>query len=195
MAEYIGFENLRADRRDYVAAARRNGFEEGLRSLLAELYPDNAHFIYELLQNAEDAKASVVEFELRAHGLEARHNGSRSFSLEDIDSIANIGDSTKKDDETQIGKFGVGFKAVYSYTTRPEIRSGEYSFAIQDLFVNEPIDGKAPIGWTTFRFPFNRDEKPAEVACEEVTRALGELDEKTLLFLKHISTVTYTLPD
>jgi hypothetical protein len=38
-------------------AARDNGFEEGLRRLLADLYPDNAHFIYEFLQNAEDAGA------------------------------------------------------------------------------------------------------------------------------------------
>ena len=28
------------------------------------LYPDSAHFIYELLQNAEDAKAKKVIFEL-----------------------------------------------------------------------------------------------------------------------------------
>lgn len=192
----LTFESIAAAGRAIVEAhKKKKGFEAGIRRLLSELYPDNAHFIYELLQNAEDANATVVEFELHDSGLEVRHNGSRPFSLNDIDSITNIGDSTKKDDPTQIGKFGVGFKAVYSYTSRPEIRSGSYSFAIEDLFVNERIDGRAPLGWTIFQFPFNRQEKPANVAVEEVTRGLEELDEKTLLFLNHITTVTYTLPD
>ena len=51
------FEELLQDRSDYIRIARKNGFEEGLRNLLSELYPDNAHFIYEILQNAEDARA------------------------------------------------------------------------------------------------------------------------------------------
>jgi hypothetical protein len=196
VADELTFESIAAAGRAIVEAhKKKKGFEEGIRRLLSELYPDNAHFIYELLQNAEDANATVVEFELHDSDLEVRHNGSRPFSLDDIDSITNIGDSTKKDDPTQIGKFGVGFKAVYSYTSRPEIRSATYSFAIEDLFVNQRIGGEAPLGWTSFRFPFDRQEKPADVAVEEVTRGLAELDEKTLLFLNHISTVTYTLPD
>jgi len=195
MAEHTTFEELRANRRDYVAAARRNGFEEGLRSLLAELYPDNAHFIYELLQNAEDARATVVEFELTNGCLTVSHDGAREFSLADIESITGIGKSTKKDDETQIGKFGVGFKAVFAYTTRPEIHSGEYSFAISDLFVPELTEGTAQAGRTTFSFPFDRAEKPADVARAEVERGLRELDEKTLLFLNSIREITYELPD
>lgn len=195
MASDLTFESISAAGRAIVEAhKKKRGFEEGIRRLLSELYPDNAHFIYELLQNAEDAEATVVEFELRTRVLEVRHNGLRAFSLEDIDSIANIGDSTKKDDETQIGKFGVGFKAVYSYTTRPEIRSGEYSFAIRDLFVPESIGGRAANGWTTFLLPFDRIEKPAETACAEVERGLCELDEKTLLFLNNIREITYALP-
>lgn len=190
------FESISDAGRAIVAAhKKKKGFEEGIRKLLSELYPDNAHFIYELLQNAEDAKASVVEFELHNTDLEVRHNGSRLFSLSDIDSITNIGDSTKKDDPTQIGKFGVGFKAVYSYTSRPEVRSGEYSFAIEDLFINQRIDGDAPPGLTTFRFPFDHPAKQPDVAVSEVARGLEDLDEKTLLFLKNVTMVTYSLPD
>ena len=88
-------------------------------------------------------RATVVEFELARRCLTVSHDGVAPFSLADIESITGIGKSTKKDDETQIGKFGVGFKAVFAYTTRPEIHSGEYSFAISDLFVPELIDGRA----------------------------------------------------
>ncbi len=192
----LTFESIaKAGRRVVEAHRGKRGLEEGIRRLLSELYPDNAHFIYELLQNAEDAEATVVEFALEPHVLEVRHNGTRAFSLHDIDSITNIGDSTKSDDPTQIGKFGVGFKAVYSYTSRPEVRSGEFSFAIEDLFVNERVEGRSRAGWTTFRFPFDRDEKPAAVATEEIARGLVELDEKTLLFLRNICTIQYTLHD
>lgn len=189
------FENLRQKRLRYVESARENNFEEGLKSLLSELYPDNAHFIYELLQNAEDALATTVEFTLEADRLTVRHDGKRPFSIADIESITSIGQSTKRDDHTQIGQFGVGFKAVFAYTTRPEIRSGAYSFAIDDLFAPTAIDGTAPPNRTTFTFPFDREEKPAETARSEVERGLSALDEKTLLFLNHISTITYELHD
>ncbi len=195
MAESAAFENLRQKRLRYVESARENNFEEGLKSLLSELYPDNAHFIYELLQNAEDAFATTVEFTLEADRLTVRHDGTRPFSIADIESITGIGQSTKKDDPTQIGKFGVGFKAVFAYTTRPEVRSGAHSFAIDDLFVPTAIDGTAPPDWTTFTFPFDREDKPAETARLEVEQGLSDLDEKTLLFLNRISTITYELHD
>ena len=126
--------------------------------------------------------------------LVVQHNGPRPFSLADVESITGIGNSTKKDDATQIGKFGIGFKAVFAYTTRPEIRSADNSFAIVDLFVPEPLDNAGEAGLTSFAFPFDRAEKPADVAVVEVERGLRELDEKTLLFLNGIKSITYTLP-
>ena len=48
-----GLEKLRERRLNWVKALRENNFEEGIARLLTEIYPDNAHFIYELLQNAE----------------------------------------------------------------------------------------------------------------------------------------------
>lgn len=193
MAENAAFEDLRRKRLGLIESLRENNF--GLKSLLSELYPDNAHFIYELLQNAEDAFATTVEFTLQADRLTVTHDGTRPFSIADIESITSIDQSTKKDDPTQIGKFGVGFKAVFAYTTRPEIRSGAHSFAIDDLFVPTAIDGTAPPNRTTFTFPFDREDKPVETARSEVERGLSALDEKTVLFLNQISTITYELPD
>ncbi|MDF9751560.1 hypothetical protein [Arthrobacter sp. ES3-54] len=189
------FEALSAKRRSYIEAARDNGFEEGLRTLLADLYPDNAHFIYELLQNAEDAGAREVTFVLQADGLRVAHDGSRLFDLDDIESITGIGQSTKKDDVTRIGKFGVGFKAVFAYTQTPVIHSGEHSFAIHDLFVpaRVPTDGRE--GWTTFWFPFDRADKPADRAVMEVATALREISRTTLLFLNNITLIGCSLPD
>jgi hypothetical protein len=195
MADSAAFEKLRQTRLRLVEAISENNFQDGLKRFLSELYPDNAHFIYELLQNAEDALATTVEFTLQADRLTVSHDGKQPFSIADIDSITSIGQSTKKDDPTQIGKFGVGFKAVFAYTTRPEVRSGAHSFAIEDLFVPTAIDGTTKPNQTVFTFPFDREDKPVETARSEVERGLSNLDDKTLLFLNHISTITYELPD
>ena len=55
-----------------------NGGDINLR-IFEDFYPDEAHFIFELLQNAEDAGATEVVFELSAHGCSFEHNGGASF--------------------------------------------------------------------------------------------------------------------
>ena len=123
MVSSEAIHQLSKKRQKWVEANRENDFEDGIKRLLTDLYPDNAHFIYELLQNAEDAKASEVQFVLNTDSIEFEHNGSQLFSISDVESITNIGKTTKKDDPTSIGKFGVGFKAVFAYTSTPEIKS------------------------------------------------------------------------
>ena len=90
--------------------------------LLANLYSDRSHFIYELLQNAEDAcerlraKENVdnfsVRFELYPDRLEFRHNGI-SFNKRDVEGICGINEDIKSEYERQIGKFGIGFKSAF----------------------------------------------------------------------------------
>ena len=122
------FEELVQERQNWVDSSRKNGFEDGIQQLLTELYPDNAHFIYELLQNAEDSGAQVVRFTLTPDEIEFEHNGDRLFDLTDVESITSLGKSNKRNDPTNIGKFGVGFKAVFAYTSSPEIHSGRFHF-------------------------------------------------------------------
>ncbi|MFJ4105904.1 sacsin N-terminal ATP-binding-like domain-containing protein [Oerskovia enterophila] len=189
------FEDLAPLRRKGVDGLRANGWEGGFRDLLADLYPDNAHFIYELLQNAEDAGAREVTFDLRSDGLRVEHDGTRLFALADIVSITGIGKSTKADDATSIGKFGVGFKSVFAYTQRPVIHSGEHSFEIVDLFVPERVKSEARPGMTRFWFPFDRPDKPAERAVAEVASALRDVARSTLLFLNTIKGIACYFPD
>ena len=193
------FQQLRSNRLAYVEGLRRNkGFEAGILRLLTQLYPDNAHFIYELLQNAEDAQASHARFTLSQQALVFEHDGSRLFSARDVESITSIGDSTKADSPTEIGKFGVGFKAVFAYTQAPEIYSGEYCFRIRDLVVPELLQSTSlsAHGFTTkFVFPFDHPRKSGRQATSEIAEALQTLDDATLLFLSNIGRVSYLLPD
>lgn len=178
-----------------INALKDRGALEGWYRTLSDLYPDNAHFVFELLQNAEDANATKVEFRLSDNDLVFLHNGTRTFSEDDINSITNIGDSNKS--TNKIGKFGVGFKSVFTYTDTPRIHSKSISFQIQNLIVPSLIDSKKiDDGYTTlFIFPFNRMGKIQEVACKEIGNLFNELNENVLLFLNNISEVVWKYKD
>ena len=189
-------DQLTEMRRNGLQALIDNGWLVGFKRLLTDLYPDNAHFIYELLQNAEDAKASEVRFTLNPNSVEFEHDGTELFTIDDIESITNIGSSTKADDPTNIGKFGVGFKAVFAYTANPEIESGLFHFCIREMVVPESISpGSLGERKTRFVFPFDNPEKPPEKAQAEIEKHLRELNENTLLFLNNIRKIEYRLPD
>lgn len=192
-------EKLAEKRRKWVEANRENGFEVGLKRLLTDLYPDNAHFIYELLQNAEDAYAQEVRFILHEDHIKFEHNGERLFLIEDVDAITSIGFSTKRDGVTNIGKFGVGFKAVFAYTETPQVESGDVHFRIRDMVVPEPdgLSRRSQIGdkQTRFILPFDNPKKLPEQARSEIEKLIKALGATTLLFLTHIRKIEYLLPD
>lgn len=199
MTSYERLLELKKKREEYVRVSQENNMWEGTKKILTDMYPDTAHFVYELLQNAEDMCATEVKFFLSNDRLLFVHNGKkRDFVYEDIDSITSIGNNTlKKDDLTSISTFGVGFKAVYTYTSTPEIHSGEYDFRIRDMVIPDPIDvpKMAKVGETRFIFPFDHRTKKPQDAVAEIKKALLELDENSILFLNHIEKIIFKLPD
>ncbi len=189
--EYV--RDLGALRAGMVASMRENRAWDGFKRTLSDVYPDEAHFIYELLQNAEDAQATSVSFKLSADQLIFSHNGKRPFSEADIWSITNIGDSTKRGDVNQIGKFGVGFKAVFAYTKSPRVVSGDFTFEINDLFVPRWLESIASSpGETQFILPFN-GSKSSDKCHNEVCDWLDDIRDNTLLFLRHIRHLSWEI--
>ncbi len=70
-------------KRETLAAVLRDEDYSGIRAIVEELYPDRAHFLFELLQNAEDTEAEEVWFDLRPDMLIFEHSG-RPFSEQDV---------------------------------------------------------------------------------------------------------------
>ncbi len=167
----------------------RYGWDTAVLELLGQLYSERTHFIFELIQNAEDAGATELTFTLLADRLEVRHDG-RDFTVADVRAICGVGQGAKADDLTQIGEFGIGFKAVYAYTNSPRIHSGAENFLIEKYVRPYPVDPLGePDAATVFVFPFDRPEVPAAVAVEEIAAALGNIGVDTLLFLRNIERI------
>jgi hypothetical protein len=168
----------------------RYGWDTAVLDLLGQLYSERTHFIFELIQNAEDAGATELAFELFEDRLELRHDG-RPFTEADVRGVCGVGQSDKARDQagdlTAIGKFGIGFKSVYAYTRTPRIYSGGEAFRIENFVRPHAVDPLAePLAETLFVFPFDHDTVPAEVATREIAAALGALQPRILLFLRNI---------
>src|SRR3989442_8754620 len=73
--------------------------------IFEDFYPDRAHFLFELLQNAEDADATEASFTLTKTGCTFEHNGKRTFTDANVRAITGIHNSTKTKAADQIGKF------------------------------------------------------------------------------------------
>ena len=162
--------------------------------ILACLYADRTHFIFELLQNAEDALTRRIgwqgprsmKFHLTKKMLRVSHFG-QPFDKEDVLGICGIAQSTK--DLTEIGQFGIGFKSVYQFTDRPEIHSGSEAFAIENFVWPSAV---ARIDHdpqeTVIIIPLKETD---ESGHDEIARGLGKLGASALLFLRQIDEIQW----
>jgi len=162
----------------------RYGWDTAVLDLLGQLYSERTHFIFELIQNAEDAGATELTFEVFDDRLELRHDG-RPFTEADVRGVCGVGKSGKAGDLTAIGKFGIGFKSVYAYTKSPRVYSGGEHFRIENYVRPFPVQ-QLPVTGTLFVFPFDHDTVPAAVAVREISAALSAIQPGILLFLENI---------
>lgn len=164
--------------------------------VLADRYDDRTHFIFELLQNAEDALGRrgtwsgqrTVTFTLDPQKLTLSHFG-RPFDEPDVRGVCGIDESTK--DKSSIGRFGIGFKSVYTFTDRPEIHSGDEDFAVQD-YVQPMRTGRLARhpDETLIVLPLRANDSSA---LDEITKGFKRLGPSALLFLRHVQEINWNV--
>lgn len=153
VAEKLGVRSLRrmllAESADSMnvslsGSAEAFGQHEALTTRLKhilEMYADGPGVLFELVQNAEDARASEVTFLLdkTQYGTSSVLSPEMAdwqgpalycfndsvFSPQDLYAISRIGQESKLEKPLAIGRFGLGFNCVYHFTDIPMFVSGE----------------------------------------------------------------------
>lgn len=86
-----------------------------VESLATDIYSEDKRFIYELIQNADDAaldEESELSVQILKNYVIISHNGA-PFNSRDIRGLCSIGLGTKTNDATKTGYKGIGFKSVF----------------------------------------------------------------------------------
>ncbi|MFA0049744.1 hypothetical protein AB4403_01785 [Vibrio breoganii] len=87
-----------------------------LDTVSVDIYSTDTRFIYELIQNADDAHdetAVDITISICGNYLVVTHNG-RPFSRRDIEGLCSVNHGTKKENAQAIGYKGIGFKSVFT---------------------------------------------------------------------------------
>lgn len=121
-----------------------------LQQLSEGLYSEDVHFIFELIQNAEDNAyadgiAPALSFRLMrtdptnspgAQGALILQNNETGFNETNVDALCAVGRSTKTKQGGYIGEKGIGFKSVFQVSAAPHVFSAGYAFRLPE---HEPV--------------------------------------------------------
>jgi len=168
-----------------------------LKLLSDQLYNSDGHFLLELLQNADDnAYAPGVEpavsIEIGPESIVLRNN-EVGFSDSNVEALCSVGESTKRTQKSQTtGEKGIGFKAVFKVSDRPEVHSGGYHFCFDRVRYGdlglvtprwlEPPTDRPPLRGTTIVLPYKSTYSPNQ-------DLQAQLRPELLLFLRRLRRV------
>ena len=133
--------------------------------------------VRELVQNADDAKASMLVLRFEEDAFYVANDGETFTRMReegrpsDFDNIIDILNRSKQDNKEKTGNFGSGFQTVFALTNLPEIHSDDTMCTLDatrevPLWGDEPrfspyIGGPPGRKGALFRFPW-RDDDAAE---------------------------------
>lgn len=170
-------------------------------------------WLFELLQNSDDAKADHVEIIISNKAIYVADNGN-GVKKSAVDSLSGTDFSDKSADT--IGRKGIGFKAVYNITLNPQIFSLdneglEYSKLKAKKWFKEkslPFESTIPYQWIPFFLSREKASKTEPILTRlrdysTIVKLPGatdyehinELKAEMLLTFRHIRKVSVTFED
>lgn len=181
----------------------------GLENYIAESY-NNRSFI-ELLQNADDAKASKFKI-LRKSDLLFVANNGRVFNQTDLESLCRSASSNKLRGET-IGYRGIGFKSVVAFAKEIHLFSGEIELTFSKELTKKEIlqADRVPLIRIPHKISESENNRLSQIknelmsegfttifvftgiAADEIESEFESFKYNSLLFLKNIVKTEITL--
>ena len=180
-----------------------------IQILAEDLYNKHTHFIFELIQNAEDNTykecVPYLSFQLTKNdpthskggkGALIIQNNEIGFRCENVDAICNVGKTTKKKEQGYIGEKGIGFKSVFRVTDNPHIFSNGYHFCLPERdkqtglgyivpqWVNTLPEG-LDLSQTYIILPLTK----TDFGYEKIEEMLRDIESESLLFLSTLQEI------
>lgn len=184
------------------------GYASSIKTLAEDLYSKKTHFIFELIQNAEDNNYAdditpTMRFRVNKIEIEGKRqialivrNNEAGFQEKHVDAICDVGQSTKSKSQGYIGEKGIGFKSVFRITSCPYIFSNGFHFSLPEkdeetdlgYIVPKWVDN-IPAGveqnCTNIVLPINKKD----TSVKQVIKTLMDISPETILFLKKLKTI------
>ncbi|HUZ54038.1 MAG TPA: hypothetical protein VMU94_16120 [Streptosporangiaceae bacterium] len=162
---------------------------EGARAGAETLSGDRLQGLSEIIQNADDAGASFVEFQIADGRLIAVHDG-RPVTLSDVLSLATPWLSNKTENVLATGRFGIGLMTLRALGDVLDVHSGPYHVRLGDPAISAVGSGGMPElpdpAATALCLPLRDDA----LSIGELAGWLGRWDDSALLFLRDVRRVT-----
>lgn len=185
-----------------------------LDTVSSDIYSESQRFIFELIQNADDAALSdnnEIHFDFYPHSLVVSHKG-KPFDEADILSITNAGKGTKAADVTKTGYKGIGFKSVFGKSNKVTIVSDGFSFRFDKNHIIKLFD-KVKMPWQIIPIWTEPNELHSDIKYSdlqnkynvstiiELENAISLKDDlsellsngKILLFLRHTTKISISI--
>ena len=187
----------------------RAALNNSIQILAEDLYNKHIHFIFELIQNAEDNtyKECVPYLSFRltkndpthskgAKGALVIQNNEIGFSCENVDAICNVGKTTKKKEQGYIGEKGIGFKSVFRVTDNPHIFSNGYHFCLPERDKQTGLGYIVPQWIDTPPEELNSSQThiilpltKADFGYEKIENMLRDIEPESILFLSTLKEI------
>ncbi|HEY5870411.1 MAG TPA: hypothetical protein VI542_33405, partial [Candidatus Tectomicrobia bacterium] len=185
-------------KRRYRNSSKLNTIHNQLQAYVSGFGDEAGTAVFsELLQNADDAKASTVVFSFFPEYLEVRNDSV--FTDADFDNITELMSRGKEHEPGKTGTFGTGFISTYHFTDSPYLASrGEWM--VFDPTRDE-LDGDSSDirDGTIFRFPWRREETEiaraigartwSDADVTKIRDSLGPILYRLAIFLRHVRVI------
>ena len=164
--------------------------------LAREINTKKPHFIFELIQNAEDNNYKKntkpkIKFILKSNCLIIKNN-EKGFNEENVKALCGIGGTTKKT-LGYIGEKGIGFKSVFMVTDEPHIYSNGFQFKFKynkdnpiSIIIPEWVDELPEFvepSQTNIILPLKQEVEG------EISQYIAQIHSSLLLFLRKLKII------
>lgn len=176
------------------ARSLQEKLNRALKQLSEDLYSKQTHFVLELIQNADDNDYAPrlerkLTFQVWPNELRVLNN-ELGFEEKNVRALCDVAKSSKTKKHGYIGEKGIGFKAVFTVSDRPEIHSNGYRFKF-DRSNPEDLLGYIVPSWCGRRNDVADGVTtiilPARKSVEFNSDTFKDIDARILLFLSKLT--------